>query len=67
MPKHWHPLPGLYQDNGQSWSLQEQMLANKAVEKGMDELISFYQNNVTKSPIKKLRHDAVNSLIDDAY
>ena len=54
MPKHWHPLPGLYQDSGQSWSLQEQMFANKAVKKGLDELISFYQNNVTKSPIKKL-------------
>jgi hypothetical protein len=67
MPKHWRPLPGLYKDSGNPWSPQEQALANEAVEKGLDELINFYQHNMTKSRIRKLRHDAVNSLIDEAY
>jgi hypothetical protein len=68
MLKHCHPLPGLYQDSGQPWkSQQEQTLANKAVKKTLlHDLISFYQNNMTKSRIKKLRH-AINSLIDKAY
>jgi hypothetical protein len=67
MPKHWRPLPGLFEDSGKPWSPQEQALADEAVEKGLDELVNFYQLNMTEHRIQKLRNDAVNSLIDEAY
>ena len=67
MPKHWRPLPGLYPDPGTPWTAQEQTLADESVEKGLDELVAFYEHNMTVSRIQKLRNNAVNSLIDEAY
>ena len=67
MPKHWQPLDDLYEDSGQPWSKDEQALADEAVEKGLDELVQFYKHNMTLNRIKKLKTDAVNSLIDEAY
>ena len=67
LPTHWRPLPGLFPENGKPWTKEEQALADEAVQKGLDELVTFYQQNLTKSRIRKLRTNAVNSLIDEAY
>ena len=68
MPEYWQPLPNQrFEDTGEPWSKEEQALADEAVEKGLDELVNYYDHNMTTSRINKLRTDAVNSLIDEAY
>ena len=68
MPEYWQPLPNQrFEDSGLPWSKEEQALADEAVEKGLDELVNYYDHNMTTSRINDLNTDAVNSLIDEAY
>lgn len=68
LPDLWRPPPGMhFEDSGLPWSQAEQAMADEAVETGLDELLNFYELNMTKSRVKEQGVDAVNSLIDEAY
>eukprot|EP00545_Synedropsis_sp_CCMP1620_P002737 CAMPEP_0119014186 /NCGR_PEP_ID=MMETSP1176-20130426/9403_1 /TAXON_ID=265551 /ORGANISM="Synedropsis recta cf, Strain CCMP1620" /LENGTH=485 /DNA_ID=CAMNT_0006967335 /DNA_START=52 /DNA_END=1509 /DNA_ORIENTATION=+ len=68
LPEYWRPPKNMrFEDSGLPWSQEEQAMADEAVQTGLDELLNFYEKNMTKIRIKKVGVDAVNSLIDEAY
>jgi len=67
MPDSWKSPEGLeFQDSGKPWSKEEQELANTAAQKGLDELVDFY-NTISVQRIQKLYTNAANSLIDECF
>jgi hypothetical protein len=54
LPDLWRPPPGMhFEDSGLPWSQAEQAMADEAVETGLDELLNFYELNMTKSRVKE--------------
>lgn len=68
LPKYWRPPKGMhFEDSGLPWSEAEQAMADEAVETGLNELINYFEQNMTHSRIKKQGADSVNAMIDEAY
>jgi len=64
MPKNWRaPHDVNFEDDGSPWTEEEQKLSKEAEEKGLDELIEFF-DTADEDRIRKLGTDAINSLFD---
>ncbi len=66
MPRSWRGdiyEEEIFHDSGEPWSKEEQIECDEAANRGLDELIGFFQNASDKR-IEKLGVDAVNSLVD---
>jgi len=65
MPLSWRApedrLP--FEDDGSPWTEEEEELAKEAADKGLDELISFF-DEVDDDRIRRLGTDAINSIFD---
>ena len=64
MPTDWRaPEDVVFADPGGPWTSEEQTLADEAVNRGLDELVSFLES-AKPSRIQRLGVDAVNSVFD---
>lgn len=64
MPTNWRPPHDVeFQDDGSPWTEEEELLAQEAAEKGLDELIDFYEN-VDEDRIRSLGIAAIDSIFD---
>ena len=67
LPPSWRAPEGLVsEESGRPWTTEEQELAYEAIDKGLDEIINFY-DHISEKRIINLGVDGVNSLIDEVY
>jgi len=67
LPREWMPPSHLsFQDSGVAWTNEEQQLADYASQKGLDELVDFY-DSISEERIMDLFANAANSVIDQCF
>jgi len=67
LPREWMPPSRLsFQDSGETWTKEEQQLADYASQKGLDELVDFY-DSISDMRIMHLFTNAANSVIDQCF